>query len=143
PYIIWLFKVDTDNSVVLPSPTANEVIITTSQIPGLEIHIPAGALIHDTEGNIVTTLSITAIPPSRPPFPMPQVEFPVYFMLQPTVARIIPPARVIYPNCTQERPGSRADYWHYDLDKGWYLYGRGTVAADGRKIIPDTGVGIY
>src|SRR6266446_4670666 len=53
-------------------------------------------------------------------------------------------ARLIYPNITHAAPGARFDFWNYDPDqKGWYVYGGGSVTADGKSIVPDAGVVIY
>ena len=49
--------------------------------------------------------------------------------------------RILYPNATFEKPGSRAHFWKYDPNgKGWYIYGYGEVTADGRQVAPDAGV---
>jgi YD repeat-containing protein len=36
------------------------------------------------------------------------------------------------------------EFWHYEPDGGrrWYVYGQGTITADGRQIVPDPGVSI-
>jgi YD repeat-containing protein len=70
---------------------------------------------------------------------------PVFASIQPGGARVIPPrARLIYPNYTNDRPGARINFWNYDPEgKGWYIYGQGTVSANGKQIIPDPGVVIY
>jgi len=145
PFVIWMPEIDTTYAVEIPSPTTEEVVLTTPSIPGLEVRIPPGTVITDVDGQVVTNLSITPIPVGRPPFPMPPVEFPIYFTIQPGGAYISPPgAKVIYPNFTNEPAGTRIDYWHYDAEgKGWYFYGRGTVTADGKQIIPDPGLRVY
>ncbi len=145
-YTIWMPKLDTDNAVTIASPTANDFTATTPYIPGLELQLPSGTLIRGLDGETVTQISITPIPVDRPPFPLPPgINVPVFFTIQPGGAQIIPPrARVIYPNYTNERPGSRIDFWNYDpADKGWYVYGKGTVTSDGRQVVPDPGVVIY
>jgi RHS repeat-associated protein len=145
-YTIWMPKLDMDHALTIASPTASEVVATTPLIPGLELHLPPGTMIRGLDGETITQISITPIPVDRPPFPLPSgVNVPVFFTIQPGGAQIIPPrARVIYPNYTNERPGSRIDFWNYDpTDKGWYVYGRGTVTPDGRQVVPDPGVVIY
>ena len=53
-------------------------------------------------------------------------------------------ARLIYPNATHAPAGTRFDFWNYDPDqKGWYVYGEGSVNADRRSIVPDPGVALY
>ena len=83
------------------------------------------------DGNTVTQLSITPIPTNQPPFPLPAgVKVPVFFTIQPGGSQVIPPrAQLIYPNFTNQPAGGRIDFWNYDAeDKGWYIYGKGTVS---------------
>jgi RHS repeat-associated protein len=146
PYTIWLPRLDTANTVTIPSPTTEEVVLTSPRIPGLEVHLPPGTVIRDRAGNPVTDLSLTTIPQDRPPFPLPKdVYTPVYFTVQPAGATIGPHgARIVYPNYTHALPNTRADFWHYDVKgQGWYVYGRGTVTADGKQIVPDPGTAVY
>ncbi|HZE69209.1 MAG TPA: RHS repeat-associated core domain-containing protein [Pyrinomonadaceae bacterium] len=146
PYTIWMPRLDIAHAVRITSPTTNEVIITNPRIPGLELHLPAGTVVRDLDGQIVTQISITPVPTDRPPFPLPPgFNVPVFASIQPGGARVIPPrARLIYPNYTNERPGARIDFWNYDPEeRGWYIYGQGTVNANGTQIIPDPGVAVY
>lgn len=146
PYTIWMPKLDMAHAVTIPSPNKQEIVITNPLIPGLELHLPAGTVIRDLDGQAVTQISITPVPTDRPPFPLPPgLNVPVFASIQPGGARIIPPrARLIYPNYTNERPGARINFWNYDPEgKGWYVYGQGTVTANGRQITPDPGVVIY
>jgi len=146
PFTIWMPRLDMGHAVTIASPTTNEVVITNPLIPGLELHLPADTVIRDLDGKAVTEISITPVPTDRPPFPLPPgFNVPVFASIQPGGARVIPPrARLIYPNYTNERPGAGINFWNYDPEgKGWYIYGKGTVSADGRQIIPDPGVVIY
>jgi hypothetical protein len=53
-------------------------------------------------------------------------------------------ARLIYPNHADEPPGTRFKFWNYDPEeRGWYVYGHGTVTAAGRQVVPDPGVTLY
>lgn len=93
------------------------------------------------------------MPLDKPPFPLPAgVNVPLYFTVQPGGAYIKvgyskggpAGARLIYPNGFNLKPGTPFDFWNYDADaKGWYIYGNGKVADDGRNIIPDPGVVVY
>jgi RHS repeat-associated protein len=146
PFTSWMPRLDTEHVTTFSVPTANEVAVTTPYIPGLEIRVPQGAVVRDTDGQTVTQLGITPIPTDRSPFPLPAgVSVPVFFTVQPGASRVIPPrARAIYPNYNRERPGARLNFWSYDPEgKGWYVYGQGTVTADGRQVVPDPGVVIY
>lgn len=150
-YTIWSTRLDPAGNVALSSPTAGEVVLTSPRIPGLELRIPAGTIIRDHNGKIVTQLNMTAIPVDRPPFPLPNVGVPVYFTIQPGGATLtsasgqaLQGARLIYPNFNGLAPGSRVDFWNYDArGKGWYVYGQGTISKDGKQAVPDAGVKIY
>ena len=151
PFSIWLPKIDVANAVTLAAPTTNDVVITHPQMPGLEVRIPAGTLIRDRAGRIVTRVSITPIPVDRAPYPMPEfAEFPVYFTLQPGNARLEGAdgrprqAQVVYPNYAKFATDDRIVFWSYDAsEREWHPYGMGRVSADETRILPDDGVGLY
>jgi len=151
PYTSWLPRTDTEHTFNLSSPTSAETVVTSPYIPGLELHIPKDTVIRDRAGQVVTQVSITPIPVDRPPFPLPTGYVPVYFTIQPGGAYLqgIDPssakgAQLVYPNYRHEAPGARLDFWNYDpVDKGWYVYGQGTVSSDGQHVVPDAGVAIY
>ena len=145
-YTVWMPKLDSANAVNLPSPTASDTVVTSPRIPGLELRLPAGTAIRDLDGAPVTEVSITPIPTNQPPFPLPAgVDVPVYFTVQPGGAALIPPrAQLVYPNFMGAAAGARIDFYNYDpSEKGWYVYGRGTVTQDRRQIVPDAGVVLY
>ena len=145
-YTVWMPKLDTRNVVTISSPTTTNVTVSSPRIPGLELRLPAQTVLRDMDGQNVTQLSITPIPTNQPPFPLPSgVNVPVYFTIQPGGSQIIPPrAQLIYPNFMNATPGTRIDFYNYDAtEKGWYVYGRGTVTPNGRQIVPDAGVVLY
>ena len=151
PYVIWLPKLDTKHTLKIPSPTTQEIILSTPRIPGFEVRIPAGVVLRDRSGKIVTEIGITAVPIDRTPFPQPLMDFPVYYTVQPGGVMVqsidgnrIRPAEIIYPNYTRAEPGTQTNAFLYDpFEKGWYVYGHGVVNRDGSRIIMDPGVGIY
>jgi hypothetical protein len=53
PFISYLPKIDHDHDVSIPSPTTSEAVVKAATIPGMELHIPAGAIITDTDGKPV------------------------------------------------------------------------------------------
>ena len=151
-YTIWMPVIDTADAVTIPAPTSQETVITTPLIPGLELHLPAGTTITDIDDKVVNQVSITPIPVSQPPFPLPHVKVPVYFTIQPGGGWIWvnkdssgpDGGWLIYPNTEHKKPGSRYDFWNYDAKKkGWYIYGHGSVTPDGNSVKPDPGVLIY
>jgi RHS repeat-associated protein len=146
PFTIWLPRIDTAHAVAISSPTTTETVITTPHIPGLELHLPAGSVVKDMAGSVVTEISLTAIPIDRPPFPLPKFEnIPIYFTAQPGCAYVLPDgAQIWYPNYTNLAPATRVNLWNYEPDGGgWRVYGHGTVTENGQQIRPDADAVIY
>ena len=151
PFVSWMTPLDTADTVNVPSPTTAPVVLTNPKIPGLELRIPAGTVIRDSEGRIVTQISMTAIPVDQPPFPLPNFPVPVYFTVQPggshltgIDAKSTQGAQLVYPNFSHAPAGTRMTFWDYDAtSRGWFMYGQGTVTADGSQVMPDPGVVIY
>jgi len=147
---IWMPVLDTAHEVRIPSPTTRETIVTTPEIPGLELRIPPDTVITDSDGKVVTKITITPIPLDRTPFPLPFVKVPIYFTIQPGGAylsvknRTGQGARLFYPNTEHLRPGVPFAFWNYSADQnGWFVYGAGHVNKEGTQIAPDPGVVIY
>ncbi len=140
PFTVWMQRLDTEHMVRFEAPAKKDIILTTPKVPGLEVRIPAGSVIRDADGKVVTKLGITPIPLDQPPFPLPKNGIvPVYFTVQPGGTFVFPDgAQVVYPNYTKLAPHTRVDFWDYDPEgKGWYVYGRGEVSADGTQVVPD------
>jgi len=143
---IYLPRVDPAQEITISSPADHEIVLTHPSIPGLEVHIPKGAVLREYDGKIVTKVSITPIPIDRAPYPTP-TNFSVYFTLQPGGAFVdgndpSKAIKIIYPNYQGYAAGTQVDFWNYDPNGGgWGVYGQGVVSKDGKKIIPDTGVG--
>jgi RHS repeat-associated protein len=137
---VWMPPLDTKNTVTFDAPAKTNVTLTTPHIPGLEVRIPKGSVVRDEHGKPVTKLGITAIPVDRSPFPLPEDSVvPIYFTVQPGGTYVFPKgAQIVYPNYTDEAPGTRVDFLAYDpVGKGWHTYGHGTVTADGKQVVPD------
>jgi RHS repeat-associated protein len=151
PYNNWLPKIDHAHEVTIPSPTTAEVVVTHPDLPGLELHIPAGTIFTDADHKPVTKISMTPIPNDRTPFPLPKnVTIPEYFTIQPGdatatgVAGNWVGAQLWYPNDRHELPGARGTFWRYDaFGVGWTTYGTGTVSKDGQHFIPDPETRLY
>ena len=155
PFTIWMPLIDTAHQVTIASPTTSETVIRTPYIAGLELHLPAGTVIKDDDGAVVRTVSITAIPVDRPPFPLPRnADVPVYFTIQPGGAYVTTPsvpgagrygsgAWLVYPNYRQEYPGKRIQFYHYEPRASWYVYGLGTVTPNGAQVVPDARTRIH
>src|SRR5205823_4232653 len=130
PYTIWMTPLDTAHAVDIPSPTTGETVVTNPAIPGLALHLPAGTVIHDRQGNVVHKISITPVAADKPPFPLPKfVNIPVYFTIQPGGSIVGPEgAELVYPNWAAQPPGVKTDFWDYNPSGGgWWVYGQGTA----------------
>lgn len=148
PFTIWSPVLDTAHAVSVPSPTAAETVVTSPGVPGLELHLPAGTVIRDEDHNIVKMLTITPIPLDRTPFPLPtDARFTMFFTIQPGGAYVSTPgpirgAWLVYPNRTSFKSGTEVRFFNYDPDdKGWYVYGLGTVK--GAQVIPNPHTRLY
>jgi hypothetical protein len=157
-YTFWMTALDTEHIVNIASPTTSEVVVTNPNVRGLELHIPAGTIIHDARGRVVTQVGITAISTTQPPFPIKKgVQFPVYFTIQPGGATFGNGAQawangttsrgkgatLHYPNYMKAKRGARFQFWNYDpTQRGWYTYGNGRVSDDAQKIVPEDGTQI-
>ncbi|WP_434300687.1 RHS repeat-associated core domain-containing protein [Corallococcus exiguus] len=149
-HTVWMTRLDPQGTVAIPSPTTEEVAVTTPAIPGLELRLPPGTVVRDRAGNLLTEINITPLPINQAPFPLPNLEMPLYFTLQPGDARFegLSPgfsgAKLYYANYRGELPGAKANFWSYDANaSGWFAYGLGSVSADGRQVIPEDGVALY
>jgi len=147
---IWMSLLDVAHEITIPSPTIRETVLTTPTMPGLELHLPAGTVITDATGKVVTKITITPIPLDRPPFPLPFVIVPTYFTIQPGGAYISVSghgpkgARLFYPNTEHKAPGAAYAFWNYNADhNGWIVYGSGRVNKTRTEVVPDPGVVIY
>jgi RHS repeat-associated protein len=145
-YRMYLPRIRQQDKITIPSPTTRDMIVTHPEMPGLEIHIPAGTVIKDHKGKVVTKLSIVPTPVDRAPFPTAQ-NFPVYFSIEPagaTVQNLNPKARqgiqIVYPNYGHLKAGTQTDFYLYHPDNGWKVYGKGHVSADGTQVVPEVGV---
>jgi RHS repeat-associated protein len=143
-YTIWMTPLDPLGDKTVVSPTRHEVRLSTPRIPGLEVRVPAGTVIRNASGGIVHQVNMTAVPVDRPPFPLPFGNIPTYFTIQPGGAYLNKGAQIIYPNWGNLPPGQRVDFWNYDpTGKGWYIYGKGSVSANGKQVIPDPDVRVW
>ena len=143
---IWMTPLDPAGDHVLPAVTRKETILTNPRIPGLEVRIPAGTTIRSASGAVVRHVNLTAIPVDRAPFPLPLFisGVPTYFTVQPGGAYLNKGAQIIYPNWGHLPPGQRVDFWNYDPSgRGWYIYGKGTVSANGQQVVPDANVRVW
>ncbi|WP_231636347.1 RHS repeat-associated core domain-containing protein [Burkholderia sp. MSHR3999] len=148
PFVMYLPRVLPRDEIALPSPTTRELVLTHPEMPGLELHIPAGTVFKDHEGHVLTHIAIVPTPVDHAPFPLPD-NFPMYFTIQPgdaVVQGLTPEAskgiRVVYPNYGHEKANTPGNFWVYDIQKGWQMYGGGHVTADAQHLVPDPGVSL-
>lgn len=141
PFTIWMTRLDRKNAVRIDSPSQRETVVTHPDISGLELRIPAGAVIRDADGRIVTEVSITPVPIDKMPFPMPYEDLSVFYTIQPGGARIQSAdgkpmgATLRYRNTSTQPPGAKLVLFDYDPQgRGWYTYAIGKVGKDGQSI---------
>lgn len=147
PFVMYLPRILPRDEITLPTPTTREVVLEHPDMPGLELHIPAGAVFKDRNGKVLTHIALVPTPVDHAPFPLPD-NFPMYFTIQPgdaVVQGLTPDAakgiRVVYPNYGHAKPNTAGDFWAYNADTGWQMYGAGHVTADSKHLAPDPGVG--
>jgi RHS repeat-associated protein len=136
PFVVWMPKLDTRNAMKIDSPTRTETVISSPLIPGLQVVLPAGTVVRDADGKVVTEVSITPVPVDQTPFPMPFVGVPVFYTLQPGGAVLQgvdgkPRAATLkYPNYTSFGPGESMQLFDYDPQgRGWYVYSQAKVSS--------------
>ncbi|HEX7955432.1 MAG TPA: RHS repeat-associated core domain-containing protein [Pyrinomonadaceae bacterium] len=137
PYSYYLPPIDTQYEVqVVPNQTT---VAGNPRVPGLQMIIPPGANLHNRDLTPVTRVSITPLPIDRTPTPLPPgIKTAVVYTSQPGGALTDIPIPVVYPNLLGTSPGTRVDLYAFNHDTVlWYVYGTGTVSADGRTISPD------
>ncbi|SOO32235.1 Rhs family protein [Xanthomonas citri pv. fuscans] len=149
PYTMYVPQISARDKTSIASPLKRDVVVTHPDIPGLQIHIPAGTVIRDRKGRLVNELAIVPTPVNRAPFPVP-ANYPMYFTLEPGGALIqglTPQAaqgvKVLYPNYDKLPTGTQANFWIYEPAEGWRVYGKGRVTSDGTRIAPEASVGLY
>jgi len=92
-------------------------------------------------------VALTRLSVEQPPFPVPEGAT---FLWTPQThgALVVRPdgtpspvgVRFILPNIDSYPAGRRVGLQGYSVMKGWYVYGYGTVSADGKQIVPEPGV---
>lgn len=148
PFVMYMPRVLPRDEIDLPTPTSREVVLTHPDMPGLELHVPAGAVFKDRDGHVLTHIAIVPTPVDHAPFPLPD-NFPTYFTIQPgdaVVEGVTPEAakgiRVVYPNYGKVKAQTQGDFWVYSTKEGWQMYGAGHVTADAKQLAPDPGVSL-
>lgn len=137
PYTFYLPPIDTQYEVeVVPG---QNTIASNPRVPGLQMTIPAGANLRNRDNSPVTRVSITPLAIDRTPAPLPNnVNTAVVYTSQPGGAIADRPMPVIYPNLLGTSPGTQVNLYAFNHDTvQWYIYGTGTVSADGRTIVPN------
>ncbi|WP_259658982.1 RHS repeat-associated core domain-containing protein [Burkholderia pseudomallei] len=146
PFVMYLPRILPRDEITLPTPTTREVVLTHPDMPGLELHVPAGAVFKDRQGKVLSHIALVPTPVDHAPFPLPD-NFPMYFTIQPgdaVVQGLTPDAakgiRVVYPNYGKAKASTAADFWVYSAKDGWQMYGAGHVTTDTKHLAPDPGV---
>ncbi|WP_162125793.1 RHS repeat-associated core domain-containing protein [Pseudoxanthomonas wuyuanensis] len=148
PYTMYVPKISTRDKVKIRSPLIKDTVLTHPAMPGLEVLIPAGTVIRDRKGKLVTELALVPTPVNRAPFPVTE-NFPMYFTIEPggaVIQGLTPEAakgiRVSYPNYGSAK-SAQSRFWIYDSASGWQVYGKGALSRDGSQFIAEQGVALH
>ena len=141
PFNLYLPRITARDKVRINSPSTVETVITHPAVPGLEIHIPAGAVFRDHNGKVLTEISIVPMPVDRSPTRIPE-NFPVYVDLQPGGATLdglteaaASGVRFVYPNYL-EQSNSGGELWYYDAEgSGWSVYSSAHLSNDKKTLV--------
>jgi len=146
PYRMYVPRILDRDRIELPSPTTHEMVVTHPDMPGLEVRIPAGTVMRDHNGKVVTEFAIVPMPTDRAPYPTP-VNFAVYFSMQPGGAAVQnihsdqpQGITLTYPNYGHVAAGHEASFIAYTPADGWKAYGKGQVTPDGSQLKAESGV---
>jgi len=134
---------------MIPIVSGQETVLAPTDIPGLEVRIPAGTTIIGWDGQPNTEIGVIAVPADRsgaPPIPAGQFSRTIYAYTFGKVGGGTPsqPVPITYPNDIEALPGEQVDLYFYDeapdgsRPNVWVKYGTGTVSSDGTKIVPTT-----
>jgi RHS repeat-associated protein len=142
PYAVYLTANDPAGKKTIPANITQDLTLTTTRAPGLEVKLPAGLKITRLDGTPVTEMTISTVTPDRTPMPFPKGVAPVQLLsIQPADAILSEPVQVTYPNLFKEsKPGAKITLYRadHDTESGQFVsYGTGTVTQDGRQIKPD------
>jgi len=148
PYNLYVPRITARDKVAFAASRTTETVISHPTIPGLEIHIPAGTVIRDRNGHVLTELAVVPLPVDRSPVPLP-ANFPVYFSVQPATAMLqgvtadaSKGVRIVYPNYLDSTQGKAHAFWLYDPNRdGWMVYADGHATSDESQVVPDSAVG--
>ncbi|MEK8035068.1 DUF6531 domain-containing protein, partial [Ideonella sp. DXS29W] len=142
PFAVWMPKLDTAHAIRLDAPTKTAVALTHPLLPGLKITLPAGTVVRDAAGKVVTQVSITPVPADQSTVQLPYVGVSTFFTLQPAGATFVGvdgkprAATVQYPNYTKFGPGHGARLFDYDPQgRGWYVYSDAKVSQRDPKLL--------
>jgi YD repeat-containing protein len=142
PYAVYLTANDPAGKKTIPANITQDLTLTTTRAPGLEVKLPAGLKITRLDGTPVTEMTISTVTPDRTPMPFPKGVAPIQLLsIQPADAILSEPVQVTYPNLFKEsKPGEKITLYRadHDTESGQFVpYGTGTVTPDGRQIKPD------
>ena len=149
PYTMYLPRIAARDKIKIRSPLAKDTVVTHPAMPGLEVTIPAGTIVRDRKGKLVTEIALVPTPVNRAPFPVTE-NFPMYFTFEPggaVIQGLDPKAangiRVSYPNYDGNPKSTQSRFWAYDPGKGWQVYGKGSLTADNSRFVAQNGIALH
>lgn len=149
PFNLYVPRITARDEVAIPAPTDRETVIAHLAIPGLEIHLPAGTVLRDRHGKILTHVAVVPMPSDRSPVPLPG-NFPVYFSVQPATAIVQNTAsntakgvELVYPNYMRNVQGLQHLFWVYDANRGgWMTYTTAQLSSNRAQVRPENDLGL-
>lgn len=149
PYQMFIPQIADRDRIRIPSPLRQDAVLTHPDMPGLEVHVPAGTVFRDRRGRILNEIALVPTPVNRAPVPVPE-NFPMYFTVEPggaVIQGLTPEAargiRIHYPNYDGYTTEDHAEFYIYDTAAGWQVYGRGYLNPAGTHFVPEDGVALH
>ena len=68
---IYLPKIRTSDWIDIPNPVRQDIVIKHPNVPGMEVHIPKGAVLRERDGRLLTRIALIPVPLDRTPLPFP------------------------------------------------------------------------
>lgn len=133
---------------LVPIVPGQDTVLTTPDIPGFEMKIPAGVQIIGWDGHPNTRVGVVAIPVDRsplPPLPAGVTATKVFIFSFGKVGGGTPTGPIVIdaPNDVSALPSERLDLYDFNeapdgsAPNRWEIYGTATVSADGQRVVTD------
>jgi YD repeat-containing protein len=136
---IYLPPLDVANGT--PIDPAQNISVTTPNLPGIEVIVAAGSLEDQSGSPFTGMLSITEVPPELTPAALPANLVPdLVVTIQPGEMVFTQPAPLNFPNRLAYPPGTQFDLWSINPITGDFDdVGDAIVSPDGQSVVTTSG----